>query len=321
MTLEEVQFVKRKMSPDVLSSKKKMARIFSMAGSSDNVSTRSISIRESLRENVNGIGISQDANKEYLIKLFARNKLTVNKKNLSKFYDVDPRFIVVKDFGSITFWNNRSEHRPLCPGVSIGHYAITAGTLGCLVKDKSNNVYLLSNNHVLANCNNCKADDNILQPGSSDGGEVSRHVVAKLADYIKLDTTKPNKIDAAIAKIVDGISYVNKLSENSSAINTKSPALGMPVEKNGRTTGVRRGVIITTQLDLQVDYDGKIYDFEDQFEISGNYHRFSKRGDSGSLIIEQGTNNAIGLLFAGFDGSTFACPIDTVLSAFDVSII
>ena len=44
-------------------------------------------------------------------------------------------------------------YRPAPGGVSIGHVDITAGTLGCLVQGKtSGETFILSNNHVLANC-------------------------------------------------------------------------------------------------------------------------------------------------------------------------
>ena len=52
---------------------------------------------------------------------------------------------------------NAGRYRPAPGGVSLGHYQITAGTLGCLVKDKkSGKVFILSNNHVLANSNQAK---------------------------------------------------------------------------------------------------------------------------------------------------------------------
>ena len=38
--------------------------------------------------------------------------------------------------------------RPAPIGVSTGHPAITAGTIGARVKDATRNVYALSNNHV-----------------------------------------------------------------------------------------------------------------------------------------------------------------------------
>ncbi len=47
-------------------------------------------------------------------------------------------------------------------GGSIGHYKITAGTLGGFVEDDER-YYMLSNNHVLANGNLCFGGDPILQ--------------------------------------------------------------------------------------------------------------------------------------------------------------
>jgi hypothetical protein len=50
-------------------------------------------------------------------------------------------------------------------GVSIGNEGEwSSGTLGCRVKDGSA-VYILSNNHVLANSNEAEPGDAILQPG------------------------------------------------------------------------------------------------------------------------------------------------------------
>ncbi|KXK54437.1 MAG: hypothetical protein UZ13_00154 [Chloroflexi bacterium OLB13] len=66
-----------------------------------------------------------------------------------------------------------SRFRPtIPPGVSIGHFAITAGTLGAVVKDRiTGEKLLLSNNHVFANSNDAQVGDSILQPGPADGGQ------------------------------------------------------------------------------------------------------------------------------------------------------
>jgi hypothetical protein len=53
--------------------------------------------------------------------------------------------------------------RPAPGGVSIGHIDVTAGTLGCLV-ERNGEVFILSNNHVLANANLGKVGDPIPQP-------------------------------------------------------------------------------------------------------------------------------------------------------------
>jgi len=82
----------------------------------------------------------------------------------------------------------RDRFRPVIPsGVSIGHYKITAGTLGTMVKDRrTGDLFILSNNHVLANCNDAVLGDPVTQPGPMDGGQNPADVVAKLERYVKL---------------------------------------------------------------------------------------------------------------------------------------
>ncbi|TVP59895.1 MAG: hypothetical protein EA351_01115 [Gemmatimonadales bacterium] len=55
--------------------------------------------------------------------------------------------------------------RPAPIGFSVGHPDITAGTLGARVVNGGGQVFILSNNHILANSNNASIGDPILQPG------------------------------------------------------------------------------------------------------------------------------------------------------------
>src|SRR5512134_158528 len=82
----------------------------------------------------------------------------------------------------------RERYRPIIPsGVSVGHYKVTAGTLGTMVKDRTTSeFFLLSNNHVLANSNDALVNDAILQPAAMDGGQNPADVVAKLERFVKL---------------------------------------------------------------------------------------------------------------------------------------
>jgi hypothetical protein len=76
------------------------------------------------------------------------------------------------------------------PGVSIGHYQVTAGTFGALVTDRATGErFILSNNHVLANSNDSQLGDAILQPGAIDGGLNPGDVVAHLHRVVKLRYT------------------------------------------------------------------------------------------------------------------------------------
>ncbi len=92
-------------------------------------------------------------------------------------------------------------YRPTPAGVSLGHYQVTAGTLGCLVYERTSGERLiLSNNHVLANTNQALAGDPILQPAPADGGQVGRDTLAYLERFIPLRfTTEPATCTLAMA--------------------------------------------------------------------------------------------------------------------------
>jgi hypothetical protein len=84
------------------------------------------------------------------------------------------------------FLTPRDRWRPVVPpGVSLGHYRISAGTFGCLVR-RGNDLFLLSNNHVLADINKGRAGDPVLQPSPADGGTAG-DVVAVLDEFVPLD--------------------------------------------------------------------------------------------------------------------------------------
>jgi hypothetical protein len=85
----------------------------------------------------------------------------------------------------VAFSDPTKKYRPAPGGVSIGHYAITAGTLGCVVR-KNGKRFILSNNHVLANSNSAKIGDSIYQPGPHDGGTPADKI-SQLAQFVPID--------------------------------------------------------------------------------------------------------------------------------------
>ena len=78
----------------------------------------------------------------------------------------------------------RDRHRPAMPGISCGHVDVTAGTFGCLVH-RGSEVFILSNNHVLANTNRASKGDAIIQPGEYDGGTIADKI-AELEEWVPL---------------------------------------------------------------------------------------------------------------------------------------
>jgi hypothetical protein len=226
----------------------------------------------------------------------------------------------------------RTRLRPLLPGVTIGHYKITAGTIGAFATDrKTGRTVILSNNHVLANENAAKIGDSIIQPGDYDKGKRPKDVVAKLTKWVKLQTNAANLVDAAIAAVqasvdVDPLKYrdIGVLA----GVRTDPLLPGLAVAKVGRTTGTTHGRITAIELDnVVVDYDVGSLSFDDQIEIESTEDgTFSAGGDSGSLILDE-TKRACALLFAGSEtggasgrGLTYASPIDVVLKKLAIEL-
>jgi hypothetical protein len=228
--------------------------------------------------------------------------------------------------GKGTSWQ-RERRRPLEPGISCGHEAITAGTLGAFVRlagtaGTAGELAILSNNHVLADEDRASAGDVVIQPGAADGGDPRRDSVAHLTAAVPLRLTRPNLVDAAVATVLPGIDVV-----------AQPRACCRPqdvdrVTKLGRTTGRTVGRVSAFEVDnVVVAFEAGLLRFDDQIEVTGAGRPFSAGGDSGSLITEAVGDRAVGLLFAGSErggaddlGVTFANPIATVLGALDATL-
>ena len=234
-----------------------------------------------------------------------------------------------------------TKQRPAPLGFSVGHPAITAGTLGARVVGHSGIVYILSNNHVLANSNGATLGDATYQPGPFDGGTAADQI-GTLAAYspIVFTSTASNTMDAAVAQVNpadvgtgtptdDGYgtpgSTIFGDANGDGVFDNKIELLGLPVQKYGRTTKLTKGAITGINGTLTICYEVlfifcmKSARFVDQLIIEPG--GFSGGGDSGSLIVTDDANKSpVGLLFAGSTTQTIANRIDLVLDYFDVSI-
>jgi len=227
--------------------------------------------------------------------------------------------------------------RPVPIGVSTGHPAITAGTIGARVRDNANNVYALSNNHVYANESQATIGDAVIQPGTFDQGTSPADNIGTLAAFVPIylncsctDTCTGcglNTVDAAIASSTLNLLGNSTPSNGYGTPKTTiiSPTVNMKVKKYGRTTGQTSGQIWAINFTVDVGYSKGIARFVNQIIIVPG--SFSAGGDSGSLIVAEGKGRTkaidgrpVGLLFAGSSSLTVANPIDAVLDAFNVTI-
>jgi len=229
----------------------------------------------------------------------------------------------VVETGTIKAYDAYTTRQRPCPGgYSVGQYQITAGTLGVVVmKQGDGALYILSNNHVLANENLAQIGDAILQPGAFDGGAVGPDTIAALTEFVPIafdhkGQPGSNLIDAALAK-VDPSLVKMEIVALGSPVGIRDVVLGESVQKAGRTSGVTRGPVSGVDGVVTVDYGGQTATFQDQLIIDDGALPFSAPGDSGSAILTMDLHLG-GLLFAGGGGVTIANRIAHVVDLFHI---
>jgi hypothetical protein len=231
---------------------------------------------------------------------------------------------------------NRSRIRPIPGGVSISPLgARYVGTVGCFVKGVSagaEQLFALSNNHVMANVNNLPTGTVIVQAGPESAATDPADSFATLSNFLPLQfptsrfERRTNLFDAAIAQVTDAtlIGRGQILGIPNYSVKLTSVVPGMTVTKSGRTTGVTTGTVTGTHVNgVQINYgtqtNPRIAIFDDAIQTVGDGGRpFSLPGDSGSVILERSTGRPIALLFAGDGRSTTACDLGGVCRQFQV---
>jgi hypothetical protein len=245
--------------------------------------------------------------------------------------------------------HRKKQLRPIKSGTSGGNikdktqFFCCSGTIGAQLKDANGKIYFLSNNHVFAKSNFGHLGDPISQPGLIDilplgiCTATPDLTVGTLSKFVRIafGQLTNNKVDAAIALAGAGMAAATG-SQAPVEIDTlgtiiaigqpgpaKLAALGMSVQKSGRTTGLRTGTIDLLGATIFVRYgnqcggpETKIARFINQMRVKRGGLKFIDSGDSGSLLVQNiPCKNAIGLLPFGDDpGNGFADQIQDVLT-------
>jgi hypothetical protein len=248
--------------------------------------------------------------------------------------------------------------RPAPGGVSVGHYRITAGTLGCWVK-KNNLYHILSNNHVLANSNDASSGDSILQPGPYDGGSNPGDQIATLSEFIPIEFEggggggSPCPIANGVASVLNGLAAAVGSStrltpsrvdaRRQQATNLVDAAIAEPLNQNDvRNEILNIGVVTETAeatLGMSVKKMGRTTSFTTgtilQVDVTSSVSygtgktavfvdqlmagAMSQGGDSGSAVVSA-DNKLVGLLFAGSTSTTIINRIQNVFSALNITL-
>jgi hypothetical protein len=192
-----------------------------------------------------------------------------------------------------------------------------SGTLGALVT-AGGTQYVLSNNHVLARQDQANSGEDISQPGLIDSGCQPATIVADFTAAVPLGSNVDCAIAALRAGQMDSTGFIEGIGTISRVV--KAPAIGLAVEKSGRTTGTTRGTIGSINTSVNVQYQircgqGRKYTVSYTNQVVINSNSFSAGGDSGSLIVTSSScHQPVALLFAGSSTTTIGNPIGEVLT-------
>jgi len=205
----------------------------------------------------------------------------------------------------------------------------------------------LTNNHVGANSNDADIFDPWLQPGPHDGG-AGDDILCELADFMPIVFSggncpiagfvvsslnwlaarlgrktrlalqqATNTVDCAIGYPLDEADIDFEIPVIGRLIpEVVEAAIGMQLQKFGRTTRYTTDKVIALGASLSVNYGVGVAMFERQI-VAGP---MSAGGDSGSLVLDM-QNRPVGLLFAGSDQITIMNPIQLVLDALEVEFV
>jgi hypothetical protein len=263
----------------------------------------------------------------------------------------------VIEVGEIRLLSSRTEKaRPARPGMSIGHFKVTAGTFGAVVRDeKTGEPLILSNNHVLANATDGKdgksaVGDPILQPGTYDGGSMS-DVIASLERFVPITKSSGQdrcpiargveKAANAVLKMVKP-NYRMHFVKNNNSYNLIDAAVAKPVKPEyilqdifdlGKIKGTvepRIGMTVKKSGRTSGITESSIKALDVRLKVMLGPSEeaafceqiltgpMAQPGDSGSIVVDENMN-AVGLLFAGSDQATIINPIANVMKLLKIT--
>jgi hypothetical protein len=215
-----------------------------------------------------------------------------------------------------------------------------AGTFGALVKiDGDDSIYMLSNNHVLAGCNHIPPGMPILSPSPDDArpGLLAPQSIAELSKAVPMRSgdprhVKPCEEDVALGLVVKPDLVSSWQGNPEEGYDTPAelvdPVQNMRVKKFGRTTGLTIGTVDSRVEEpipipcLAKGFKGNVW-FENVWYVLGVGSRFALPGDSGSLVVTEDGQSAVGLVFSSNPGGEIGLmiPIRHVAKELGVTLL
>ena len=200
------------------------------------------------------------------------------------------------------------------------------GTIGCIVTKndaKDNRKFILSCHHVLnGDADLSRVSDKKEIKIVTMNGEVS---IAELVDGERSDI-----IDAGIAFINnDNLDLTNEtiLNPKTSRKVTSLDAINNTQIRiyGGSSEAELQGVIHNESWPVNLYYKDKDFITKDLIVITrffgGKYNGITQKGDSGSLVVDNKTNKALGIVVGGDESFTYAIKMTNIEKRFNIKLI
>jgi endonuclease G len=215
----------------------------------------------------------------------------------------------------------RGRSDPLRAGISIsGAYVAGSGTLGGLVYDRATGApMLLSNWHVLIGDWLSRPRRAVYQPGRGDGGGSADAVAYVVRDGMQAG------VDAAVAELNGNRELLNEQLGIGAVSGVQQPSLGQRVVKSGRTSEVTHGLVTAVEGIASIKYSGltRLIYHVISIDPQPTLRQVSQPGDSGSFWLDESSQAAIGLHFAGSEDPerALAITMQVVLDTLAVNLL
>lgn len=198
------------------------------------------------------------------------------------------------------------------------------GTLGCIVRSQNDDTaqrYLLTCCHnvifPLSGLTDFKPDT--LNTGTLDGttGIALGKVSAAVRDH---------EVDAALIRIDPQV--LEDISNSVPEMSTPQKPRALTNDEVGKVpaifcgagSGAKSGPVSSLYADVKISYNGNEFQLINLIAISDRGKGLSKRGDSGSVVLDD-DSNVLGLIVGGSDKVSYVIPINTLLKRMEVQLV
>lgn len=221
---------------------------------------------------------------------------------------------------------------------SIYEWARSNGVLAerCLVRMSDGMLCGLTNNHVTGDCNHTPLDMHILSPApiDADPNGPAPMGIGRHHSLVPLGSGDPQQVplqelDVALFSINDPalVTSVQGTGLFDTPGAVAAPTARTVVKKVGRTTGLTRGVILGPLVTpLWIPYKSErfrsVVHFTGVWAVKGlDDEAFSAPGDSGSVVVTDNGEYAVGLHFAGGDEVSLMIPLASVVNHLGLTLV